>query len=84
MSEPRTITDPADPRLADYTGLTDVELRRRREPAEALRVVDAASTSWNEAHVRTKEEIGMIDRRTFTRAVGLGAGTTALSLAAPP
>ncbi|MFB7127220.1 hypothetical protein [Kitasatospora sp. NPDC056273] len=26
----------------------------------------------------------MIDRRTFTRAVGLGAGTTALSLAALP
>ncbi|MGW3076387.1 hypothetical protein [Kitasatospora sp. NPDC001132] len=26
----------------------------------------------------------MIDRRTFARAVGLGAGTTALSLAALP
>lgn len=30
------ITDPADPRLRDYTGLTDVALRRRREPAEGL------------------------------------------------
>jgi tRNA G18 (ribose-2'-O)-methylase SpoU len=30
------ITDPADPRLADYTGLTDVALRSRREPAEGL------------------------------------------------
>ncbi|MCF2527500.1 TrmH family RNA methyltransferase [Yinghuangia soli] len=30
------IEDPADPRLADYTDLTDVELRRRREPAEGL------------------------------------------------
>jgi tRNA G18 (ribose-2'-O)-methylase SpoU len=30
------ITDPADPRLRDYTALTDVALRRRREPAEGL------------------------------------------------
>ncbi|MFB7665339.1 TrmH family RNA methyltransferase [Kitasatospora sp. NPDC056138] len=40
MSEPRTITDPADPSLADYTGLTDVELRRRREPAEGLFIAE--------------------------------------------
>ncbi|GJF27535.1 rRNA methyltransferase [Kitasatospora sp. NE20-6] len=40
MSEPRTVTDPADPRLADYTGLTDVELRRRREPAEGLFIAE--------------------------------------------
>ncbi|MGW3297780.1 TrmH family RNA methyltransferase [Streptomyces xiamenensis] len=30
------VTDPADPRLTDYTALTDVALRRRREPAEGL------------------------------------------------
>ncbi|SDT79920.1 tRNA G18 (ribose-2'-O)-methylase SpoU [Streptomyces sp. TLI_053] len=40
MSEPSAITDPADPRLADYTGLTDVELRRRREPAEGLFIAE--------------------------------------------
>ncbi len=40
MSEPSTVTDPADPRLADYTGLTDVELRRRREPAEGLFIAE--------------------------------------------
>ncbi|PBC76386.1 tRNA G18 (ribose-2'-O)-methylase SpoU [Streptomyces sp. TLI_235] len=40
MSEPRTVTDPADPRLADYTDLTDVELRRRREPAEGLFIAE--------------------------------------------
>ncbi|WP_371482905.1 TrmH family RNA methyltransferase [Kitasatospora sp. NBC_00315] len=40
MSEPRAVTDPADPRLADYTGLTDVELRRRREPAEGLFIAE--------------------------------------------
>ncbi|MEV6108385.1 RNA methyltransferase [Streptomyces sp. NPDC051940] len=35
-----TIEDPDDPRLADYTGLTDVELRRRREPAEGLFIAE--------------------------------------------
>jgi tRNA G18 (ribose-2'-O)-methylase SpoU len=40
MSQPSTVTDPADPRLADYTGLTDVELRRRREPAEGLFIAE--------------------------------------------
>jgi len=35
-----TIEDPDDPRLHDYTGLTDVELRRRREPAEGLFIAE--------------------------------------------
>jgi tRNA G18 (ribose-2'-O)-methylase SpoU len=30
------VDDPADPRLRDYRDLTDVELRRRREPADGL------------------------------------------------
>ena len=36
------VTDPADPRLTDYVGLTDAELRRRREPAEGLFVAEGA------------------------------------------
>lgn len=36
MVEPVFITDSGDPRLTDYTALTDVALRRRREPAEGL------------------------------------------------
>jgi tRNA G18 (ribose-2'-O)-methylase SpoU len=35
-----TVEDPDDPRLHDYTGLTDVELRRRREPAEGLFIAE--------------------------------------------
>ncbi|WP_130494117.1 TrmH family RNA methyltransferase [Motilibacter rhizosphaerae] len=30
------VDDPADPRLADFVGLTDVALRRRREPEEGM------------------------------------------------
>ncbi|MGA4866540.1 TrmH family RNA methyltransferase [Streptomyces lavendulocolor] len=40
MAELLTIDDPDDPRLHDYTGLTDVELRRRREPAEGLFIAE--------------------------------------------
>nr|WP_230205234.1 RNA methyltransferase [Parafrankia elaeagni] len=34
------IDDPADPRVADYVALTDVALRRRREPAEGLFIAE--------------------------------------------
>ncbi|MFC4032146.1 TrmH family RNA methyltransferase [Streptomyces polygonati] len=40
MAEPVLLDDPGDPRLADYTSLTDVELRRRREPAEGLFIAE--------------------------------------------
>ncbi|MYU24555.1 RNA methyltransferase [Streptomyces sp. SID8352] len=40
MAEPITVDDPDDPRLRDYTDLTDVELRRRREPAEGLFIAE--------------------------------------------
>ncbi|MFF7332256.1 TrmH family RNA methyltransferase [Streptomyces sp. NPDC008150] len=40
MAEPITVDDPDDPRLHDYTGLTDVQLRRRREPAEGLFIAE--------------------------------------------
>jgi tRNA G18 (ribose-2'-O)-methylase SpoU len=40
VAEPVVLDDPDDPRLADYTSLTDVELRRRREPAEGLFIAE--------------------------------------------
>ncbi|MCM3263957.1 RNA methyltransferase [Streptomyces thermoviolaceus] len=40
MAELITVEAPDDPRLHDYTGLTDVELRRRREPAEGLFIAE--------------------------------------------
>lgn len=40
MADIITVEDPDDPRLSDYTGLTDVELRRRREPAEGLFIAE--------------------------------------------
>ncbi|WP_189930523.1 TrmH family RNA methyltransferase [Streptomyces sulfonofaciens] len=40
MAAPHTVDDPDDPRLRDYTDLTDVELRRTREPAEGLFIAE--------------------------------------------
>jgi tRNA G18 (ribose-2'-O)-methylase SpoU len=40
MAELIPVDDPDDPRLADYTSLTDVELRRRREPEEGLFIAE--------------------------------------------
>ncbi|AXK32342.1 RNA methyltransferase [Streptomyces armeniacus] len=40
MAEPLTVDRPDDPRLSDYTGLTDVDLRRTREPAEGLFIAE--------------------------------------------
>ncbi|WFB06601.1 RNA methyltransferase [Streptomyces sp. LX-29] len=40
MAELITIDDADDPRLSDYVGLTDVELRRRREPEEGLFIAE--------------------------------------------
>src|SRR3546814_13400360 len=36
------IADAADPRLSDYRDLTDVALRRVREPAEGLYIAESA------------------------------------------
>jgi tRNA G18 (ribose-2'-O)-methylase SpoU len=38
---PEPITDPEDPRLQDYVGLTDVALRRRTEPARGLYIAES-------------------------------------------
>lgn len=40
MSSPQRVHRPDDPRLADFVGLTDVALRRRREPAEGLFIAE--------------------------------------------
>ncbi|MFD7924102.1 TrmH family RNA methyltransferase [Streptomyces sp. NPDC059740] len=40
MAEPIPVEDPDDPRLRDYASLTDVALRRVREPAEGLFIAE--------------------------------------------
>ena len=37
------VDDPADPRLTDYVGLTDVALRSRREPEQGLYMAESSS-----------------------------------------
>ena len=42
VTAPVTITDPADPRVRDFAGLTDVAARSAREPAEGLFIAEGA------------------------------------------
>ncbi|MFE7120363.1 TrmH family RNA methyltransferase [Streptomyces sp. NPDC057654] len=50
MADLITVDDPDDPRLRDYTGLTDVELRRRREPAEGLFIAEGEKVIRRAGH----------------------------------
>ncbi|CUW27247.1 TrmH family RNA methyltransferase [Streptomyces reticuli] len=50
MADLITVEDPDDPRLADYTGLTDVELRRKREPAEGLFIAEGEKVKQKTAY----------------------------------
>jgi tRNA G18 (ribose-2'-O)-methylase SpoU len=36
------LTDPTDPRVSDYTSLTDVQLRKVREPAEGMYIAESS------------------------------------------
>ncbi|MFJ1705182.1 TrmH family RNA methyltransferase [Kitasatospora sp. NPDC088346] len=78
MSEPSTVTDPADPRLADYTGLTDVELRRRREPAEGLFIAEG------EKVIRRALEAGYRMRSMLLTAKWLGVMADVIEAADAP
>ncbi|MEU3947041.1 RNA methyltransferase [Streptomyces sp. NPDC029526] len=62
MADPITVSDPDDPRLHDYTGLTDVELRRRREPAEGLFIAEG------EKVIRRAKETGYTMRSMLLTA----------------
>lgn len=39
----QTVTDPSDPRLADYVSLTDVALRSRHEPEKGLYIAESST-----------------------------------------
>ncbi|MGH3312626.1 MAG: TrmH family RNA methyltransferase [Streptomyces sp.] len=57
-----TVEDPDDARLGDYTGLTDVELRRRREPEEGLFIAEG------EKVIRRAAEAGYVMRSMLLSA----------------
>ncbi|MBT3151975.1 RNA methyltransferase [Streptomyces sp. CHD11] len=67
MAEVITVDAPGDPRLHDYTGLTDVELRRRREPAEGLFIAEG------EKVIRRAGEAGYAMRSMLLSAKWLDA-----------
>ncbi len=67
MAQVIALTDVDDPRLADYTNLTDVALRRVREPAEGLFLAEG------EKVVRRALAAGYVPRSVLTASTWLPA-----------
>ncbi|MEW1718850.1 RNA methyltransferase [Streptomyces sp. NPDC093109] len=78
MAELITVDDPEDPRLRDYTGLTDVELRRRREPAEGLFIAEG------EKVIRRAEQAGYAMRSMLLSAKWVGPLRDVIDAASAP
>ncbi|WP_288026646.1 RNA methyltransferase [Arthrobacter sp.] len=53
------LEDPADPRVSDYTSLTDVQLRKVREPAEGMYIAESSRV------LRRALEAGHVPRSFF-------------------
>ena len=60
MSPIERVTDPADPRLRDFTELRDVQVRSRREPIEGLFIAEG------EATIRRALDAGYVPRAVLT------------------
>ena len=60
MSPIEHVTDPADPRLRDFTELRDVQVRSRREPIEGLFIAEG------EATIRRALDAGYVPRAVLT------------------
>jgi tRNA G18 (ribose-2'-O)-methylase SpoU len=73
------IVDPADDRLADYVGLTDVALRTRQEPARALYMAESSSVirraveAGHQPRSLLMEEKWLADLDDVLAQVGAGA-----------
>ncbi|MBP0461982.1 TrmH family RNA methyltransferase [Streptomyces montanisoli] len=78
MADPIVLDDPADPRLHDYTDLTDVQLRRRREPAEGLFIAEG------EKVIRRSVAAGYAMRSMLLSAKWLGPMRDVIDAATAP
>jgi tRNA G18 (ribose-2'-O)-methylase SpoU len=78
MAEPVAVEDPGDPRLADYTSLTDVELRRRREPAQGLFIAEG------EKVIRRAADAGYVMRSMMLTPKWFGVMSDVIEAATAP
>lgn len=72
------IDDPDDPRVRDFTRLTDVSLRRLREPAEGLFMAESREVIERALHARHRARAFLLGDRWMPEALDLfthpGAG----------
>lgn len=65
------VADPADDRLADYTGLTDVALRRRLEPERGLYMAESSTVIRRALAAGHRPRSFLMTERWLTELTGL-------------
>jgi tRNA G18 (ribose-2'-O)-methylase SpoU len=80
---PEPITDPDDPRLAEYRALTDVELRTRFEPPNGLFIAEGELVLRRAARAGYRARSVLVDARRVGQLAGLDTGGAPVYTAPP-
>ncbi len=84
VTAPVTITDPADPRVRDFAGLTDVAARSAREPAEGLFIAEGAKVIRRALGAGYQPRAVLTEPKWFDELAGeLGESEAEVLLATP-
>ena len=70
-----SITDPGDPRIADYRALTDVELRTRWEPPNGLFIAEGELVIQRALRAGYRLRSALVDEKRADQLTGLPADT---------
>jgi tRNA G18 (ribose-2'-O)-methylase SpoU len=74
---PVHVTDPTDPRLIDYVGLTDVALRRRTEPERGLYIAESEKVIRRALRAGHRPRSYLMAERWLTNLADVVAGAEA-------
>jgi tRNA G18 (ribose-2'-O)-methylase SpoU len=78
------VDDPADPRLRDFVGLTDVALRRRKEPAEGLFLAEGEKVVLRAIAAGYRPRAAFLEERWLAALAGPLAAAGAPAYVADP
>lgn len=84
MADPVTVTDPDDPRVRDFTALTDVAARSVREPAEGLFIAEGAKVIQRALAAGYRPRSVLTEAKWLPGLAGPLEGSGADILLAPP
>ncbi len=84
MTQPALVIDPDDPRVRDLAGLTDVEARSTREPAEGLYVAEGAKVIGRALAAGHRPRVVLAEAKWLPALADSLSGTQAQVLVAEP